>query len=264
MIKDILKVSCFILIIFTLLMYAFQRSLIYFPAKEVPSRQVYYATDLQALHLKTRDGINLLAWYKAAKTNQPTVLFLHGNAGHIGNRMYLARAFLDVGFGVLLLEYRGYGGNKGSPSEEAFYTDARTAIHFLQQRGVSSQHLVLYGESLGTGVAVKMAEEFPACALVLQSPYTSLSAVARYHYPWLFIAPWDKYSSLTRIHNIKSPLLILHGKQDKLIPFDQGLVLFNQANEPKTFVALDNKGHDNLWDPQFVKTVIDFIQSHCS
>ncbi len=262
--KVILKVSCSILIIITLLMYVFQRSLIYFPATEVPSRQVYHATDLQALHLKTSDGIELLAWYKAAKENQPTVLFLHGNAGHIGYRMFLTRAFLKSGFGVLLLEYRGYGGNKGSPSEKGFYTDARAAIHFLQRQGISSQHLVLYGESLGTGVAVKMAREFPVCALVLQSPYTSLAAVARYHYPWIFIAPWDEYDSLARIHHVKSPLLILHGKEDKLVPFTQGLALFNQANEPKTLVALDNKGHDDLWDLRFAKTVIDFIQYHCS
>lgn len=264
MIKALLIVSCSILIILTLLMYIFQRSLLYFPAKEVPSRSVYHATDLQELHLKTNDGIDLLAWYKAAKTNQPTVLFLHGNAGHIGYRMFLARAFIDAGFGMLLLEYRGYGGNKGSPSEEALYNDARAAIHFLQQQGISSKHLALYGESLGTGIAVKMATEFPSCALVLQSPYTSMVAVARYHYPWILIAPWDKYDSLTMIHNVKSPLLILHGKQDTIVPFEQGLMLFHQANEPKTFIALDNKDHNNLWDPHFATTVIEFIQSHCS
>ncbi|MDR3501709.1 MAG: alpha/beta hydrolase [Legionella sp.] len=264
MLINILKVGCFTLIALSLVMYVFQRNLIYFPAREVPSRQVYHAMDMQSLHLKTSDGIELLAWYKAAKANQPTVLFLHGNAGHIGYRMFLARAFLDAGFGVLLLEYRGFGGNKGNPTEEGFYTDARTAIHFLQQQGMSPLPLVLYGESIGTGVAVKMAEEFPTCAVILQSPYTSLPAVARYHYPWIFIPPWDKYNSLARIHNVKSPVLILHGKQDKLIPFEQGLTLFNQANEPKTFVALDDKDHNNLWDPHFVKTVINFIQSHCT
>lgn len=263
MLIDILKVGCLMLIILSLGMFVFQRNLIYFPAREVPSRQVYHATDMQELHLKTSDGIELLAWYKAAKENQPTLLFFHGNAGHIGNRMFLASAFLDEGFGLLLLQYRGFGGNKGNPTEEGLYIDARTAIHFLQQQGISSAHLVLYGESLGTGVAVKMATEFPACAVVLQSPFTSLAAVARYHYPWIFIAPWDKYDSIGRINKVKFPLLILHGKQDQLIPFEQGLALFNQANEPKTFVALDGKGHNYLWDSQFVKTVIDFIQFHC-
>ncbi|MFJ1269370.1 alpha/beta hydrolase [Legionella lytica] len=263
MLIGILKVVCATLIIFSVAMYVFQRNLIYFPAHEEPSRQVYHAADMQELRLETSDGIDLLAWYKPAKENQPTILFLHGNAGHIGYRMFLARAFMDAGFGVLLLEYRGFGVNKGSPTEEGFYTDARTAIHFLQQQGISASHLVLYGESIGTGVAVKMAEEFSTCSVVLQSPYTSLTAVARYHYPWIFIPPWDKYNSLARIHHVKAPLLILHGKQDKLIPFEQGLTLFKQANEPKTFVALDDKDHHNLWDPHFVKTVISFIQSHC-
>lgn len=264
MIKSILTVSCAILIILTLLMYTFQRYLIYFPAKEVPSRQGFHAEDMQELSLKTSDGIAILAWYKAAKGAQPTVLFLHGNAGHIGYRMFLIRQFLANGFGVLLLEYRGYGGNKGKPSEEGLYTDARAAMHFLKQEEISSQHIVIYGESLGTGVAVKMAEEFPACALVLQSPYTSMPAVARFHYPWIFIPPWDKFNSVARIQNIKAPLLILHGKQDQVVPFEQGFALYNQANEPKAFIALDNRGHDNLWDEHFIKTVIDFIQSRCS
>ncbi|CDZ76044.1 acetoin dehydrogenase E2 subunit dihydrolipoyllysine-residue acetyltransferase [Legionella massiliensis] len=264
MIKAIFTVSCSILIILTLLMYLFQRNLIYFPAREMPSRQVFHAEDMQELWLKTSDGLNLLAWYKPAQANQPTLLFLHGNAGHIGNRMPLIRQFLRAGFGALLLEYRGYGGNKGKPAEESLYSDARAAMHFLQEQTNSSRSVVLYGESLGTGVAVKMASEFPICALVLQSPYTSLSAVARYHYPWIFIPPLDKFDSLARISTIKAPVLILHGKRDQIVPFEQGLELYNQANEPKRLVAPDNKGHNNLWDDDFAKTVIHFIQTYCA
>lgn len=263
MIKTIFTVSCSILIILTLLMYFFQRKLIYFPAREMPRRQVFHAEDMQELWLKTSDGLNLLAWYKPAQANQPTLLFLHGNAGHIGNRMPLVRQFLSAGFGVLLLEYRGYGGNKGNPSEEGLYTDARAAMHFLLEQANSSRP-VLYGESLGSGVAVKIASEFPVCALVLQSPYTSLSAVAHYHYPWIFVTPWDKFDSLARITAIKAPLLIVHGKQDQIIPFEQGLELYYQAHEPKTLVVPDMKDHNNLWDDNFVKTVIHFIQSHCA
>lgn len=264
MIKQILTVVFFVFVISTLLMFLLQRHLTYFPAKEKPSRQMFHAEDMQQLTLHTADGLFLNAWYKPATHNQPTLLYLHGNAGHIGYRMPLVRSFLSSGFGVLLLEYRGYGGNKGQPSEQGWYTDGRSAVQFLQQQGVATDHLVLYGESLGSGVATQLATEFPICALVLQSPFTSLSALARYHYPWIFIKPWEKFDSLARISTIKAPLLILHGKQDQIVPFVQGLTLFNQANEPKRLVALENRGHVDLWDINFFNEVSHFIQAYCS
>jgi fermentation-respiration switch protein FrsA (DUF1100 family) len=264
MIKAIFTVSFAILFILSLLMYLFQRQLIYLPSKEMQNRRQFAAEDMQQIQLKTADGLELIAWYKAASANQPTLLYLHGNAGHIGHRMALVRQFLSAGFGVLLLEYRGYGGNKGKPSEEGLYRDARSAMHFLEQQSPAAKPPVLYGESLGSGVAIKMASEFPVCALILQSPYTSLPALARYHYPWIFIAPADKFNSLALISSIKVPLLILHGKEDQIVPFKQALMLYNQANEPKKMIAMDNKGHNNLWDNQFSLAIIRFIQSQCS
>lgn len=261
MLKAIFIVSFTIFIIFSSLMYIFQRYFIYFPTKETPNQQFFHAEDMQKINLRTSDGLNLLAWYKAPKEKQPTLLYLHGNAGHIGNRMFLARHLITAGLGILLVEYRGYGGNKGKPTEQGFYTDARAAMRFLERRGISSR-LVLYGESLGTGVAVKMATEFSTCALVLQSPYTSLFAVARFHYPWIFIPPSDRFDSLALIASLKVPILILHGKQDPIIPFKQGLELYSHANEPKIFIALNNKGHSNLWDKSFIKVVTDLEFSH--
>ncbi|ARG98687.1 alpha/beta hydrolase [Legionella micdadei] len=264
MIKQLLVVGLIVVLITLLLMYLLQRHLIYFPAKEMPQRIQFHADDMGQLQLLTPDGLYLNAWYKPASENQPTILYLHGNAGHIGYRMPLVRQFLADGFGVLLLEYRGYGGNKGNPSEEGLYMDGRTAMHFLQGKGVAAHHLVLYGESLGTAVATKMASEFPACAVILQSPLASLAAVARYHYPWVFIEPWDKFDSLVRIANINTPLLILHGEQDQIIPFAQGLSLYNQANKPKRLIILKNKGHNDIWDAEFFAEVIHFIRTYCS
>jgi uncharacterized protein len=253
-----------ILFAFFLLIYVSQRQLIYFPVKERPSRQIFHAEDMQEISLHTADNLRLNAWYKPATSQQPTLLYLPGNAGHIGFRMPLARQFLAAGFGVLLLEYRGYGGNKGRPTEQGLYNDGRAAMQFLQQQGVHASHLALYGESLGSGVATKLATEFPICALVLQSPFTSLSAIARYHYPWIPIKPWDRFDSLARISSIKAPLLILHGKQDRIVPFSEGLALFHAANEPKRFVPFANKGHNNLWNNYFVNTIKKFIKTHCS
>lgn len=263
MFKQVLYCGIVILSIVALFFYLCQRKLIYFPAKEQPDRYLFHAQDMQEVKLSTDDGLTLNAWYKPAVETHPTLLYFHGNAGHIGYRMPLVRQFLSAGYGVLLFDYRGYGGNPGEPTEEGLYRDGRAAMKFLEQQGLKPEGIALYGESLGTAVAIKMAEIFPVCAVVLQSPFTSLSAMARYLYPWAIIPPWDKFDSLSRIKEIKAPLLILHGKNDQVVPFDQGLMLFNQANQPKRMVAIDNKGHGDLWEHHFYNSIIDFIQTHC-
>lgn len=251
-------------LLFVVLFYVFQRHLIYAPEKTAPMRAAFHAQDMQVLSLHTQDGLELSAWYKpASDSTKPTVLLLHGNAGHMGYRMPLVRQFIEVGFGVLLLEYRGYGGNAGHPTEQGLYVDARAGVRFLQQAGVAVDKIVLYGESLGTAVATQLATEYPACALVLQSPFTSLEAVGRYHYPWAIFPPIDKFDSLARIKNIHMPLLILHGTQDNVVPFIQGQALFKDANAPKQFITLPDKGHSNLWDSEFVHDVNQFISSAC-
>lgn len=263
MIKQLLLVGLFLMLILSLGLYVFQRYLIYVPAKVVPTREAYQALDMQEVQIATPDGLHLLAWYKPASENQPTVLVLHGNAGHIGNRMPLARQLIESGFGVLLLEYRGYAGNPGSPSESGLYSDADAAMTFLNKQGVKDKRIVVYGESLGTGVATKVATQYSVCAVVLQSPFTSLASVARYHYPWILLSPWDKFDSLSRIRQINAPLLVLHGKDDTLVPFEEGLTLFNQALEPKKMIALPGKDHNALWDDEFFEQVTAFIHGHC-
>jgi fermentation-respiration switch protein FrsA (DUF1100 family) len=255
-----LSILCFIM----LLIYTFQRRLIYFPEQQTPILKDYHAHDMVLVTLQTNDNVTFTSWYKPAIGNQPTVLYLHGNAGHIGHRMPLARQFLSAGLGVFLLEYRGFGGNKGVPTEDGLYENARIAMDFLYQRKVEPKHIVLYGESLGTGVATKIAAESYVCAVILQSPFTSLVSLAKYHYPWLLLKPWDKFNSLDRIKKIHAPLLVLHGKQDQVVPFEEGLILFNQANEPKKMVVFEDKNHNDLWEEkEFSEKVIHFIKMHC-
>lgn len=247
-----------------LFFYFFQRILIYVPSKITPNRKTFHAEDMQRVRFSTLDNISLNAWYKSAANRKPTVIIFHGNAGHIGFRAPLAHQLIQHGFGVLLLEYRGYGGNPGKPTEQGLYQDARAGIAFLKQQGISTQNIVLYGESLGTGVTTQMATEHPkTCALILQSPYTNLAAIGQYHYPWIPIAPWDKFDSLGRIKSIHTPLLILHGTQDTIIPFAEGRSLFKAANQPKQWVTLENQGHGGLWTPDFIKKVSGFIEHHC-
>src|SRR5262250_2244954 len=170
-----------------LALFVFQRSLLYVPNTGAPSlAEAGLEGAMESVQIKTTDGLQLLAWYRAPSSNPGLMLvYFHGNAGHIGDRGDRVRPYLDAGFGVLLVEYRGYGGNPGRPSEAGLYADARAAIAFLREAGVGNDRIVLYGESLGTGVAVQMASEGVGSALVLESPPSSIPAVAQSRYPIL-------------------------------------------------------------------------------
>lgn len=262
MLKPIALIILF-LILFFVMIYSLQRNFIYFPSTQTPNPKEFLAENMQQINIPVAVDLTLSSQYKPPLPNKPVILYLHGNAGHIGYRMYLARQFLSAGFGVLLLEYRGYGGNPGKPTESGLYEDGRAAIHYLRQQGIQEHNIVLYGESLGTGVATQLATEFSVCAMVLQSPYTSFTALGRYHYPWLPIPVTDKYDSLSRIQKIHTPILMLHGKLDEVVPYTQGVMLFNMANQPKKWIEYPTKGHHDLWDTHFAMAVINFINEHC-
>jgi len=265
MLKQILLIAGVIFASVLFLMYVFQRHLIYFPDRHVPDLKKFQAQDMVVVTLQTRDNIKLKSWYIPPKKNKPIVLYLHGNAGHIGYRMPLAREFIKSGLGLFLLEYRGYGGNNGSPTEKGFYEDSETALNYLVQQGVKPSKIALFGESLGTGVATKLASQHQFCALILQSPFTSLTSVSQYHYPWFILKPWDQFNSLERIKKIHAPLLILHGTKDRIVPYAQALTLFQEANKPKKMSTIENYDHNNLWNSKgFSDEIIHFIKTHCS
>jgi fermentation-respiration switch protein FrsA (DUF1100 family) len=251
-------------LILVLFIYLFQRSFLYFPNTKKPSRSEFQAGDMDVIELTTQDGLVLNAWYKPAAKNKPTLLYVHGNAGHIGHRMPLVRPFLNAGLGVLLLEYRGYGGNKGSPHEAGLYEDGRSALRFLSQKGINPNQLVIFGESLGSGVATQLATEQKTCALVLQTPYTSMTDLARVHYPLIPLKPKDRFDSLSRIQTINTPLLILHGTADSIVPYEQALRLYNAAKEPKKLLSFAGKEHNDLWVGTYAQEIIGFIEHHCS
>lgn len=259
-----LFISVLAVLLSVILMYIFQRHLIYYPSSDRARLNDYHVKDMQVITLHTQDGLVLTSWYRPAKENHATLLYLHGNAGNIGGRMSLGREFMDEGLGLLLLEYRGYGGNMGHPTEQGLYEDGRTAMRFLQQQGIKNEAIALYGESLGSGVATKLAIEYPVCAVVLQSPYTSLTDMARFYYPFMLLKPWDRFDSLQRIQSIKAPILILHGTKDTVVPYSQGLALFHQAHEPKKMLSFEHEGHNGIWNaPGFSEHVYRFVEAHC-
>ena len=156
---------------------------------------------------------------------RPVIVYFHGNGGHIGYRADRVERFAREGYGVLMLEYRGYGGNPGMPSEAGLFEDAAAALRFVAAQGVPGHRLVLYGESLGTGIAVQAATTREVGAVVLESPYTSIAAAAQFHYPFI-PAAWlvsDRYDSLSRIGQVRAPILMLHGDARRRHPVEPRL-----------------------------------------
>lgn len=253
-----------LLISFLSLLYVNQRRLIYFPSDLQKSPSQAGVPEMQVVNLQTEDGLNLKAWYRESKSPPlPTIIFFHGNAGNIGNRSFLVKPFLNEGFGVLLVTYRGYSGNPGSPSEEGFYKDARSAIQFLLNKKIPEKSLVLYGESIGGAVATKMGTEYYFGALILQSPFSSLAEIGQYHYPF-FPVKWvikDQFNSHQIAHQIKSPTLVLYGESDDIIPPKDSLKLYSAIEAQKQLYGFPHIGHNDGFNPNIS---IDFINKHVS
>lgn len=247
-------------------LYALQRQLLYFPDRTVPNPAESGVSEMAATRLRTNDGLDLLAWYRPAEAGRPTILYLHGNAGHIGYRGDRVRPFLANGFGVLLLEYRGFGGNPGYPDEAGLESDARAALSFLESANVSPDDTVLYGESLGSAVAIAVAAEWadggrPVAALILEAPLSSVTDVAAYHYPWVPVRSLlkDRFEAVKRIADVHAPILIVHGDADTVVPIRYAKALFEAARDPKEAVWILGGGHEDLSRFGLRPIVFDFL-----
>jgi len=246
--------------------YFMQRSMQYYPDQSpVANPQLYHVSEFKVIEVKTQDGLTNIAWYaKPKKEDYPVIVLFHGNAGHIGDRSSKASLLTNAGYGVLLAEYRGYGGNGGSPTEEGLYEDGRAVMKWLQDNGVRASKVVLYGESLGSGIAMQLSREYGVSGVVLESPFTSLADAGKYHYPWLPVHMLikDKYDNLKKIKKIDVPLLIIHGKNDQVIPFEQSEKLFKTAVTIKIFARKESGRHENLYDHGAFNDVDKFIKDY--
>lgn len=244
-------------------MYFNQRSLQYAPdAISIGTPAEAGVPSMQVVTTKTDDGLELVNWYAPpASENGKIIVFFHGNAGSIKGRAYKAADFIAKGYGFMLVEYRGYGGNKGFPTEEGFYKDARAALKWLEEQGHQPSQLIFYGESIGTGVAVEMAVEKQPAQVILEAPFTSAADVARSRYGWLPVdlLMKDRFDSIKKITTIKSPLLILHGDNDLVVPFNEGKLLYEKANEPKLFSEFTGGGHSDLYHYGAAQRIFDWL-----
>ena len=247
-----------------ILLFVRQRQLLFPAGVEPPSLERAGLVGLmEPVKIVTADDLTLLSWYRRPPTaNAPLVVLFHGNGGTIEIRAAKARAYIDAGFGVLLVEYRGYGGNPGSPSEAGLNADGRAALAFAAAQGAPSTRWILIGESLGTGVAVQMAVENHISALVLEAPYTSVADVAQSDFPW-FPVWWlvrDRFDSADKIARIGVPLFIVQGERDEVIPVQFGKALFAAAVEPKEALWLPDAGHDVLGRSDVDAATLDFLK----
>ena len=242
-----------------------QRRFLYVPDRRRPDLRATGVSEARAVKVHTSDGLDLLAWWVAPMdATMPVVLYLHGNGGNIE---YRARRFAQVsrfGWGMLLLEYRGYGGNAGAPTEAGLSEDARSAYAMLRADGVVASRIVPWGESLGTGVAVRLANEVEVGGVILESPYTSILALARARFrfapvDWLVL---DRFELIGIIGALHVPVLVMTGGRDVIVPPAMGRAVFAAANEPKVFWFAADAGHDNLVEAGLFDAVHGFVRDH--
>ena len=244
------------------LLYAYQRDFLYFPDVRRPVATPANIPTFKEVDLVTADGLRLLAWYVPAPEGRPVLLYFHGNGGHVGYRWDRLAQFAASGYGVLMPEYRGYGGNEGQPSEARFFGDADVAMAFLEKENIPPDRIVVYGASLGTGVATRVASEYRVAALVLEAPFTSITAMAATQFPFLPVSLMleDRFDSLSRIARVRAPILIMQGERDQVVPPLLGQELFAAAPEPKEFWSSPDGGHDDLFRFGADEAVLDFLQ----
>jgi fermentation-respiration switch protein FrsA (DUF1100 family) len=248
-------------------LYLAQRQLMYFPFPSGGVREpaAHGAPEMTLVRLISADGLRLMAWYRPPPApERPVLVYFHGNAGHIGFRAGKVRAYLDAGFGLLLVSYRGYSGNPGQPSEEGLYADGRGALDFLAARGIAPDRMVLYGESLGGGVAIEMARERQVGAVVLEAPFSSIADIAAFRLPFVPVRALlrDRFENAAKIASVGAPVLVVHGEKDGIVPIRFGRKLLAAAAEPKEGRFFPRAGHNDLYDFGAAEAVIDFITRH--
>jgi pimeloyl-ACP methyl ester carboxylesterase len=234
-----------------LLIYAFQRQFLYFPDQAVPAASYLDQTGLEAVVIRARpDGELRSLWIEPKSPDSPVILLLHGNAGSHFHRIPIYQTLAGDGAAVLGVGYPGYGGNAGAPSESELFEAAQGNYDWLIRKGITSDRIIIIGESLGSGVAAHLATQNDAAGLVMVAAHSGMAEMAQRQFP-IFPARWlvkDSYRTMDYIGRIDMPLFWIHGTSDELIPMAMGQLFFDAAKQPKTAYPIKNAGHNDLWD----------------
>ena len=240
------------LLVIAFMLYRFEHSQVYHPTRDAESTPDDVGRPAEEIGLNTSDGLRLHAWFFAAEKASPrarfVMLFCHGNGGNLTSRPGYYRAILETGVSLLTFDYRGYGRSDGQPSEAGTYTDAATAYQWLRTRGFAPEHILVWGESLGGGIASQLAATERLGGLVLQSTFTSIPDIGAELFPWLPVKLISriKYDTLSRLPDIPCPVVVMHSRADTTIRFSHGERNFAAAREPKAFVEIGGDHNDAL------------------
>ena len=246
-----------------ILLFIFQRNLMYHP-----NENNYFGdkleVDIQKVNIQTSDNINLLGWFHQKNLKKfKTILYFHGNAGKLENRIHKLNHFKDMDVNFLIIAWRGFSGNEGEPSEKGLYIDGSSAIAWLKNLGLIEKDIILYGESLGTGIATHMAQNNDYAGLILETPFTSMTDAAKNFYPYIPVGILlrDKYKNDKKIKNINIPVLVMHGEADQIVPFWMGQKIYEIANQPKYSYFTKYDDHMIEYDEKLVFELKTFIKS---
>ena len=261
-----LSIITFILLIYlSVLVYLFffQRNLLYLPNENNYSGDKI-KVDIEEVQIKTSDNINLLGWFHKKDLNKfKTIVYFHGNAGKLENRIHKLNHFKDMDINFLIISWRGFSENSGKPTEQGLYKDGKSAIDWLKNMGLDDKDIILYGESLGTGIAIEIAQNKNFAGLILETPFTSMIDAAKNVYPYIPVGLLlkDRYENDKKIKNINIPLLVMHGEEDQIVPFKMGKKIYEIANKPKYsyFTKYDN--HMMKYDKNLLIALKEFIDS---
>ena len=215
--------------------------MLYFPTRVIEQTPAVIGLSFDTVTFKTADGLTIAAWYIPAPDARAVLLFCHGNAGNISHRLDSIRIFHDLGLSVLIFDYRGYGGSEGEPTEKGTYLDAEAAWNFLiKEKGIDPARIVIFGRSLGSAVAAELAMRRKAGALIIESGFTSIPDLGRKYYPYMPVSLITRfhYATIDKVSSLALPKLFIHSPEDEIIPYDQGVRLFEKASEPKEFLKL--------------------------
>ena len=256
----------FFYILLLIIVFFFQGNLLYHPTidnylKDQVERE---PNEIEKVKITTKDKIDLIGWFYNRDLEEfKTILFFHGNAGSLENRTYKLNHFKNLNLNFLIIAWRGFNGNKGKPNEMGLYEDANSAIKWLKAKGIKEKNIILYGESLGTGVAVEVAQNKNYAGVILESPFTSMVNMGKKYYPFFPVSLLlkDKFEGYKKINNIFVPVLIMHGKVDKIVHYDMGKKMYELANEPKFFYSQDYGDHMIEYDEKLLLALKQFIQS---
>ena len=243
--------------------YFFQHNLLYHP-NENNYLGDSLEVDIEQVQIKTSDNISLLGWFhKKDLKNFKTIVYFHGNAGTLKNRIHKLNHFKDMNVNFLIISWRGFSGNLGKPSEKGLYIDGNSAIEWLENKGLSEKNIILYGESLGTGVATHIAQNKKFGGLILETPFTSMVDVAKKFYPYIPVGLLlkDKYENNKKFKNINIPILVMHGEADNIVPFWMGKKIYEIANKPKYSYFTKYDDHMMEYDKNLVLALNNFFKS---